>query len=41
MKVLNTFYPTMVYDGYIIDPSIMDKVSTKKDKKRKYEQYKR
>ena len=39
MKVLNTFHPTMVYDGYIIDPSIMDQASTKKDKKRNVQFY--
>ena len=24
MKILNTEYPTWVYDDYLVDPSIMD-----------------
>ena len=34
MKVLNTEYPTWVYDDYLLDPSIMDKLSKEKRKKK-------
>ena len=33
MKVLNTKYPTWVYDDYLIDTSIMDKLSKKTNRK--------
>ena len=37
--VLNTKYPTWVYDDYLVDPSIMDKLSKKTTQKRNVEFY--
>ena len=39
MYSLNTFYPTKVFDDYIIDPSIMTNLIEESDKKRKVVMY--
>ena len=39
MKGLNTKYPTWVYDDYLVDPSIMDKLSKETGEKRNVEFY--
>lgn len=39
MKILNTEHPTWVYDDYLVDPSIMDKLAKKTEGKRNVEFY--
>jgi hypothetical protein len=39
MYQLNTFYPTLVFKDYILDPSIIDHLIKHTDKKRNKEEY--
>ena len=39
MYILNTFYPTIIHDDYILDPSIMDHLIKDTWNKRNKEEY--